>query len=75
MKTVYSIILSLVITGTRALASGGVSEGGELGLLTMFFTAFAVLIVIFQFIPGFILFFGMIRGLFLSADKKSAEIR
>lgn len=75
MKTVYSIVLSFVITGAQALASGGAGEGGELGFLSMFFIAFAVLIVIFQFVPGFLLFFGMIRGLFSSADKKPAEMR
>jgi hypothetical protein len=74
MKTAYAIILSLVITGTQALASGGGSEGEGLILFATFFIAFGALIIMFQFVPGIILFFGMLKGLFSPADKKSVDI-
>jgi hypothetical protein len=74
MKTAYAIILSLVITGTQALASGGGSEGEGLSLFATFFIAFGALIIMFQFVPGIILFVGMLKGLFSPADKKSVDI-
>jgi hypothetical protein len=73
MKTVYATILSLVITGTQALASGGGGEGEGLSLMATFFIAFGVLIVMFQFVPGVMLFIGMLRGLFSSTQKKATE--
>ena len=75
MKTMYAIVLSLVITGTQALASGGGSEGEGLGLLAMFFIAFSILIVIFQFIPGIILFSVALKGLFSSSEKKPVDAK
>ena len=70
MKTASATILSLVITVTQALASGG-GDGEGLSLLATFFIAFGVLIILFQFIPGLLLFGGMLKGLFSSADKKT----
>ena len=71
MKTISAIILSLLITGTHALASGNVSNGEGLGLLATFFIAFGILVIVFQLVPGLLLFGGMLRGLFSPADKKS----
>jgi hypothetical protein len=73
MKTVYATVLSLMITGTQALAAGGGSEGEGLSLLATFFIAFGVLIIMFQFVPGIMLFVGMLKGLFSSAEKKQHE--
>ncbi len=69
MKTMYATIFSLIITATQALASGGV-EGEGLGLLATFFICFGVLIVLFQFIPGLMLFGCMLKGLFTGSGKK-----
>ncbi|GFE60745.1 hypothetical protein [Geobacter sp. AOG2] len=73
MRTVSATLLSLMITATRALAAGGVSEGEGLGLLATFFIAFGILIVMFQFIPGVMLFVGMLKGLFSASDVESRE--
>ena len=73
MKTVYATILSLSITGTKALASGGGGDGEGLSLLATFFIAFGVLVVMFQFVPGIMLFFGMLKGLFSSTEKNTTE--
>lgn len=71
MKTVSATIFSLAITATQALASAGSSDGESLSLLATFFIAFGALIILFQFIPGILLFFAMLKGLFSSAEKKS----
>ena len=52
MKTLSIIVLSLLVTVSCALASGGTEVEG-LGLMTSFFIAFGVLIVLYQFIPEF----------------------
>lgn len=70
MKTVYATVLSLIITATQALASGG-AEGEGLGLITTFFIGFGVLIVLFQFVPGLMLFGCMLKGLFSKSEKKA----
>lgn len=71
MKTISAIIVSLLITGTHALASGNGTNGEGLGLLVTFLIAFGILVIVFQFVPGLLLFGGMIKGLFSPADKKS----
>ena len=71
MRTVSATLLSLMITATRALAAGGVHEGEDLGLLATFFIAFGILIVLFQFVPGIMLFVGMLKGIFSADGEKS----
>lgn len=71
MKAATATVLSLIITVTQALASGG-GESEGMSLLATFFIAFGVLIVLFQFIPGIMLFGGMLKGLF-SSEKKGKE--
>lgn len=70
MKTSYLAITALLISATQALASG--SAGGEgMSLFAAIFLAFAVLIVMFQLVPGVMLFTGMLKGIF-SSEKKTA---
>lgn len=73
MRTVYATVLALLITGTQALASGGGGSGEGLGLLAMFFIAFGILIILFQFVPGLIMLGGMLAALFKSSEKKPSE--
>jgi chromate transport protein ChrA len=68
MKTLYAIIISLIITSTQALASNGVEDG--ISFITAFFIGFGVLIILFQFIPGMLLFWCMIKGLISSSIKE-----
>jgi len=74
MKTILASILSLLITGTQALATGNGNNGESLGLMATLFIAFSILIVIFQLFPGIMLFGGMIKGLFSMDDKKSSSV-
>lgn len=69
MKTMSIFVLSLLVSVSFALASGGTEVEG-LGPMTAFFIAFGVLIVLYQFIPGLRLFAEMLRRIFLSTDRK-----
>jgi hypothetical protein len=69
MKTISATFLSLIITASYALASAGSTDGEGLSLLATFFIAFGILIVMFQFIPGIMLFGTMLKGLFSSTTK------
>ncbi|QEM68705.1 hypothetical protein FO488_11420 [Geobacter sp. FeAm09] len=71
MRTLSATLMSLMITAARAMAAGGGSEGEGMGLLATFFIAFGILIVLFQFIPGVMLFVGMVKGIFSASDEKS----
>lgn len=71
MRTVSATLLSLIITATRAMAAGGGTESEGLGLLATFFIAFGILIVLFQFIPGIMMFVGMLKGIFSADDEKT----
>lgn len=73
MKTTLKIVLSLLVTATYALAAGG-TEAEGLGFMTILFIAFGVLIVMFQFVPGLMLFATMLRGIFSPRDKKAPAI-
>lgn len=73
MRVISATVLSLMITGTQALASAGGTNPEGMGLLATFFIAFAVLILLFQFIPGMALFVGMLKGVFSSETKPGRE--
>ncbi|HXE95622.1 MAG TPA: hypothetical protein VN642_04415 [Dongiaceae bacterium] len=69
MKTISTIVLTLLVTVSHAVASGGTEVEG-LGLMGALFIAFGVLIVLHQFFPGLMLLGGMLKGIFSSAEKK-----
>ena len=73
MKAISATILSLLIAGTQALASGDAGNGEGLGFMATLFIGFGVLIILFQTVPALLLLTGMVKGLLSSADKKSAE--
>lgn len=71
MKTIIATTLSLLITATKVLAIGNTGTGEGLGLLATFLIAFGILVVLFQLLPGLMLFAGMVKGLFSSAENKT----
>jgi hypothetical protein len=71
MKTMLTTALSLLVTASCVLASEG-AEAESLGFMATLFIAFAVLIVLFQFIPCLLLLSGMVKGIFSASDKKVA---
>ena len=72
MKTISTIGLILLVSISYALASGGTEVEG-LGPMTAFFIAFGVMIVLYQFIPGLMLFAELLRKIFLSTARKVSE--
>ncbi len=55
--------IALIGIASQALAaSGGKTEGN--GLLVILFLTFGALIIVFQLIPGVLLFVSMVKGLF-----------
>ena len=73
MKVTSATALSLMITATQAMASAGSEQMEGVGLLTTFFIAFGILIVLFQFLPGMALFLGVLKGIFSSEVKTPGE--
>lgn len=66
------VLLALAAGTTTAYAATG-AEGSGPGFLTIAFLAFLAAIIAIQFIPGLILFFGMLRGIFSASAKKKVS--
>ena len=71
MKTTTATIMALLVTATQALATGQGSSTEGLSLFATIFMAFGVMIVLFQLIPGAMLFVGMLKGLFSTTSVKN----
>jgi hypothetical protein len=65
-----TVILSLASVAPALAANGGEVKG--ISFLLILFLGFAALIIVFQFIPGLVLFVTMLKGLFTRASKKDA---
>lgn len=63
------VLLALASGTTTAYAATGAESSGP-GFLTIAFLSFLAAIIAIQFIPGLILFFGMLRGIFSASTKK-----
>lgn len=73
MRTVIRTLIVTLGWVAPALAANGHEEKGS-ALLLILFLGFAALIVVFQFIPGLVLFFSMMKGIFTSAPRKATAI-
>lgn len=69
MKTLMITVAAIVATTTPVSASSGPETIGT-SLLVILFLAFGALIVVCQSIPGLVLFFSMMKGLFTVGAKK-----
>ena len=75
MGTMLRTLLVTLAMVTPALAANGNAVKGS-SILLILFLGFGALIVVFQFIPGMVLFFSMLKGLFTAASRKvSSEKR
>ncbi len=64
---------ALMVIASQALAaSGGKGEGN--GILIILFFAFGALIIVFQFVPGVLLFVSMIKGL-IGKEKEAVAVK
>lgn len=71
MKTTLRTIVAMLVTASAAFAAGGAESEGN-GLLVTLFLGFGALIIVFQLVPGLVLFGSMIKALFAKADAKPA---
>jgi hypothetical protein len=70
MRTLINTIFAVTCWTVPAFAAGtDVAKGSS--FLVILFIGFAALIVVFQFIPGLVLFYSMLKGIFTAAPKKS----
>jgi len=69
MKTFMATLLATIGWVPTALAATGAVVKGT-SILIILFIGFVALIVVFQFIPGLVLFLSMLRGLFTTSPKK-----
>jgi len=72
MRTLILTILATLAAVAPALAANAAAPTGS-PILIILFLGFAALIVVFQFIPGLVLFASMLKGLFTRVPKKAAE--
>jgi len=71
MRTLITTILATLAWVAPAFAADGTVAKGN-SLLLILFLGFAALIIVFQFIPGLVLFFSMLKGIFTAAPKKAS---
>jgi hypothetical protein len=67
------VLLALAAGTTSAYAATG-AEASVPGFFTIAFLSFLAAIIVIQFIPGLILFFGLLRGIFSANDKKVSAV-
>jgi hypothetical protein len=72
MGTLLRAVIVLLASVTTALAANSTVVKGSTFLLILFL-GFAALIIVFQFIPGLVLFSKMLRSLLTRAPKKATE--
>lgn len=74
MKPIIKKTVSLLLcSASSAFAASGAEHDGT-GLFFWLFIGFAAMIIIFQFMPGVMMFFGMAKGLFGAKAKDSAIV-
>ncbi len=71
MKRTMTTLGALMLATTPVLAAGGPETAGS-GLLTVVFMVFGALIIVGQLIPGLVLFYSMVKGLYGKVAKKAA---
>lgn len=69
-RTMKLMLLALLADAPLAYAAAGDQAG--IGLGAFIFLGFVALIVVFQAVPGLILFYSMLKGLFGSVACKTA---
>ena len=72
MKTMMRAITVTLASVAPAFAASGNEAKGSMFLLILFL-GFAALIVVFQFVPGLVLFASMVKGLFSPTPIKNTK--
>lgn len=71
---VRNCLIALFTFSSAAFAANGAGDT-EGGFLLSLFIGFFALILVFQIVPAFLLFVGMIRGLISQDDKEISGIK
>jgi hypothetical protein len=71
MRAILTTLAVTLACVTPALAASTNAAKGS-SILLILFLGFGALIIVFQFIPGMVLFATMLKGLFTAAPKKAA---
>jgi hypothetical protein len=69
MRVLISTIVSLLVTVSQVMASGG-GNAEPVSILMVLFLGFGALILVFQLFPAVVLFVGMVKGIMAPAVKK-----
>lgn len=70
MKTTIRTLTAILALSSPALAASSADSEGN-GLLVTLFLGFGALIIVFQLLPGLILFGSMLKGLFTKQAKET----
>jgi len=73
MKNYLKLTTALTLAATYANAASGATSD-ENGLLVRLFLAFAAIIIVFQLVPGIVLFGSMLKGVFSPEVKPGHSI-
>jgi hypothetical protein len=73
MKTTISLTALVLGSASNALAASGAENDGT-GLFFWIFLGFGAMVIAFQFFPGLLMFFGMLKGLFPSAAREADSL-
>jgi hypothetical protein len=73
MKRTMTTLGALTAWATPAIAAGGMETEGT-GLITILLLGFGALIVVGQLIPGMVIFYGMVKGLFGADATKTRPV-
>jgi small-conductance mechanosensitive channel len=73
MRNFTGQVLSALAAGTTTAYAAAGTESSSPGFFTIAFLAFLAAIIAIQFIPGLILFFGLLRGIFSASTKKKVS--
>ncbi len=73
-KSLRNSLIALLTFSTSAFAAG-TATGGEGSFLISLFIGFFSLIIVFQVVPAFLLFTGMVKGLISGPSEEAVEVR
>jgi hypothetical protein len=74
MKTTLKLMLVALVLGSSTVVHAAAGDGSTMGLGAFLFLGFLALILVFQMVPGLILFFTMLKGLFSPGVKENSGL-
>lgn len=74
MKTTRKLMLTALLLTSSTAVHAASGDGATMGLGAFLFLGFLALILVFQMVPGLILFFSLLKGLFSPATEQGSEL-